>query len=162
MQHNLSYTKTILITEETYMEKVSRKKLSKPVGTKSGGGRGWGRVWPSLSCKVGEYPCLTLLAVWHSQPFQCTEINRGVVDVYLARRCTRYEYLQWTWHRHRDILGMNKLGAMYLVWSCTWQEDVLGINIHKVQDTKMYLAWICTMHLVWRCTWYEDVYCEKV
>ena len=32
------------------------------------GGRGWDRVWTSLSCKVGEYPCLLKSAKWLKQP----------------------------------------------------------------------------------------------
>ena len=51
------------------------KKWSQPVGTKSGWragvGRGWGRVWTSLSYKAGEYPCLLkfkIHAMWLKQP----------------------------------------------------------------------------------------------
>ena len=60
------------------------KKWSQPVGTKSSCRAGWSRVWTSLTCKVGKYPCLTWLAMWHSQPSQIsqyTESNRGVLSL---------------------------------------------------------------------------------
>ena len=59
-----------------------------------------------------------------------------VMKVYLARRCTRYEYVQCAWHK--DALGMNNYSVlgmksylvknMYSARRCAWYEDVLGMK----------------------------------
>ena len=70
------------------------------------------------------------------------------VDVYLAWRCTWYEYAQCTWYEDVHY-------KVYLVWRCTLR-GVLGMKMYTARCT-WYEDVHCEVHLIWMCAWYKDV-----
>ena len=78
---------------------------------KVAGARGWGRDWTSLSCKVGEYPCLLKIkvhAIWLKQPVGTKKGWQPPWDVAShlpVSTILRYRLLMCLLHARTDLIN---------------------------------------------------------